>query len=200
MVVDLVGTDDRTRRLSCGGSFRTSAGRTAGLYFVYDAVDDSRRAFAAWVVHAGARRRRGLQRLVSGFAQCYPPHSTAYPFVVRSYDPALLLLEVDLADDGARWPDRRDRSGSGRRSSTMMSCAAGPMSDERRDRRRVAGERLCGALAEHRGAGVCDAARRASHVSRRLQAARMAGRRACSSRAPAPIRRCSWRSSAPACA
>ncbi len=37
---------------------------------------------------------------MSGFAQCYPAHSNDYPIALRSYDPALLLLELGLTDQG----------------------------------------------------------------------------------------------------
>jgi len=75
--------------------FEHHAGRTAGLYFLSAIVDQPRRQFLL-----GADRR-ALARLVSAFAECYPSHSTDYPFAVRSHDAALLLLEVRLDSNGA---------------------------------------------------------------------------------------------------
>ena len=81
--------------------FTHQSGRTAGLYFVYAGVDEPRRAFLMGRSLPAARRPQRFERLVSGFASCYPSRSTAYPFVVRAHDAALLLVEVDLGSDGA---------------------------------------------------------------------------------------------------
>ncbi len=77
--------------------FTHHAGRTAGVYFLIAAVEAPRQRFLL-----GAGGSQELARLVAGFAQCYPQNSTAtYPFAVRSFDPALLLLEVGLTAGGA---------------------------------------------------------------------------------------------------
>ena len=93
---DVTHPENFVRRL-----FSHQAGRTAGLYFLSGAVNDSRRAFLLGTALPAARRERRFERLVSGFASCYPPRSTAYPFVLRSHDAALLLAEVDLTGAGA---------------------------------------------------------------------------------------------------
>ena len=89
-------------------------------------VDDPRRAFLMGApLPAGAASSGAFERLVSGFASCYPPRSTAYPFVVRSHDAALLLLEVDLTSDGAlAGPVRSAVLAGGVR---QMCCAVAPM-------------------------------------------------------------------------
>jgi len=76
--------------------FTHNGGRTAGVFFLVAAVDAPRQRFLL-----GAAGSSDLARLVDSFARCYPRNSTAaYPFAVRSHDPALLLLEVGLTAAG----------------------------------------------------------------------------------------------------
>ena len=75
-------------------------GRTAGLYFVFWAADAARRDFMLAQHLPVAHRDGAFRRLVSGFAACYPPQATAYPFALRSHDAAYLLLEIALDDTG----------------------------------------------------------------------------------------------------
>ena len=77
-------------------------GRTAGLYFLAASVEPARQRFLLSATSVGDAGDRSFTRLVSSFARCYPPNSTAtYPFAVRSHDAALLLLELGLTRDGA---------------------------------------------------------------------------------------------------
>jgi hypothetical protein len=81
--------------------FEHQAGRTAGLYFLASAVEPSRQRFLLSASTPGTAGSGEFGRLVTSFAQCYPANSTAYyPFAVRSYDAALLLLEVQLTEAG----------------------------------------------------------------------------------------------------
>ena len=109
-----------------------------------------------------ARREPRFQRLVSGFASCYPPRSTAYPFVVRSYDAALLLVEVDLAADGALAGPSDRRFWEEVFGDVLRG---GADADEPRIDAAWMVNALCGALAEHRALVFATLARRASHVS-----------------------------------
>ena len=143
----LVGTDTSHPEAFVRRLFLHQAGRTAGLYFVYDAVDDSRRAFLLGTAVPAARRAPRFQRLVSSFASCYPPRSTAYPFVVRSFDAALLLVEVDLATDGAL-AGPSDRRFWEEVFGDVLRGAAD--ADEPRIDAAWMVNALCGALAEHR--------------------------------------------------
>lgn len=68
-------------------------GRSAGLYFVAAQSPPHRQQF---IVGSAAP----LKDLLQAFARCYPSHSNAYPFVLRSHDAALLLLDVPLDSDG----------------------------------------------------------------------------------------------------
>jgi hypothetical protein len=77
-----------------GRLFEDRAGRTAGLFAIAAFADQDRRDFLL----GGTEQR--FARLVSSFAQCYPPLANDYPLALRSYDPALLLLDITL--DGRR--------------------------------------------------------------------------------------------------
>lgn len=77
-----------------------NGGRTAGLYFTIAAVDAARQKFLLGASETGEAGSRRFERLVSSFANCYPSNSTQYPFGLRSFDAALLLLEVGITDDG----------------------------------------------------------------------------------------------------
>ena len=143
----IVGTDVSHPDMFARRLFSHQAGRTAGLYFVFVGVDDARRAFLMGSAMPAARRQPRFERLVSSFASCYPPRSTAYPFVVRSYDAALLLLEVELASDGAL-AGQSDRQ-------FWEEVFAGVLrgetdSDDARIDAAWMVNALCGALAEHR--------------------------------------------------
>jgi hypothetical protein len=72
-------------------------GRTVGLYFLVAHVEPSRQQF---VLGPRASDPRRFATLVRAFAACYPTQSTIYPFAVRSADAALLLLELELGNDG----------------------------------------------------------------------------------------------------
>lgn len=90
--------------------FDHHAGRTAGLYFLAASVEPARQRFLLSAATAGQAGDRSFTRLVAAFAQCYPAISTAtYPFVVRSHDAALLLLDVDLTADGVPAGPRTQR-------------------------------------------------------------------------------------------
>ena len=102
---------------------------------------------SSWAVAAGGAASAALQRLVSGFASCYPPRSTAYPFVVRSHDAALLLVEVDLASDGALAGPSDRRFWEEVFGDVLRG---GADSDEPRIDAAWMVNALCGALAEHR--------------------------------------------------
>ncbi len=143
----ILGTDVSHPEAFARRLFSHQAGRTAGLYFVFAAVDDSRRAFLMGGAMPAARRQPRFQRLVSAFASCYPPRSTAYPFVVRSYDAALLLLEVDLATDGAL-AGPSDRLFWEEVFGDVLR--GGADADEPRIDAAWMVNALCGALAEHR--------------------------------------------------
>lgn len=77
--------------------FDHNAGRTAGLYFTAAGLDVARRRFLLGESDAAPQR---FERLVSQFAACYPPNATAYPFILRSHDAALLLSLLPVAGDG----------------------------------------------------------------------------------------------------
>ncbi len=143
----ILGTDVSHPETFARRLFSHQAGRTAGLYFVFAAVDDSRRAFLMGGAMPAARRQPRFERLVSGFASCYPPRSTAYPFVVRSYDAALLLLEVDLATDGALAGPSDRRFWEEVFGDVLRG---GADADEPRIDAAWMVNALCGALAEHR--------------------------------------------------
>lgn len=68
-------------------------GRIAGLYFLSAFVDAARREF---LTRGGDR----FAALVTSFASCYPRQSNDYPFVLRSKDPAFLLLSIGITSDG----------------------------------------------------------------------------------------------------
>ena len=78
--------------------FRERGGRIAGLYFVSAFVDPARRKF---LIGDGRGSDDRFGALVNAFSKCYPSQSTDYPFAVRSRDPAWLLLNVKVSDDGA---------------------------------------------------------------------------------------------------
>ncbi len=87
--------DQFVRRL-----FERDAGRTAGLYFVTAAVDEPRRTFILGGHLPPASRAPAFRLLIASFAACYPPRSTAYPFVLRPHDGALLLAEIEVGEAG----------------------------------------------------------------------------------------------------
>jgi hypothetical protein len=82
--------------------FEHEHGRAAGLYFVVSYSDEPRRRFIL------GSSNGEFNRLTKAFAGCYPSHANAYPFVLRSHDPALLLLDVPL-DSAGRLPGPHDR-------------------------------------------------------------------------------------------
>lgn len=74
--------------------FADRDGRTAGLYFLLAFVDDAKRQFLL------GDSSDSLVRLADAFAACYPRQSTDYPFVLRSADPAILLLNLRVTPSG----------------------------------------------------------------------------------------------------
>jgi hypothetical protein len=74
--------------------FADRNGRTAGLFATIAFSEEARRKFLL-----GPSPAR-FSELVSGFARCYPEHTSDYPFALRSHDAALLLLDVELTRDG----------------------------------------------------------------------------------------------------
>lgn len=93
--VDVAKPDRFVRRL-----FDHDGGRTAGLYFTVAGVDAARQAFLLSTADAVRDGNDRFKRLVSSFANCYPENATHYPFLLRSYDSALLLLELGISDTG----------------------------------------------------------------------------------------------------
>lgn len=77
--------------------FLEREGRVAGLYFLSGFVDAPRRQF---LLGGNAKDSARLSALASSFAACYPRQSNDYPFVLRSKDPAWLLLNVAVTSDG----------------------------------------------------------------------------------------------------
>ena len=77
--------------------FQERDGRIAGLYFLSAFIDPARRRFLLGDVPGGGDR---FAALVTSFANCYPRQSNDYPFVLRSKDPAWLLLNVTVSDEG----------------------------------------------------------------------------------------------------
>lgn len=115
--------------------FEDRAGRSAGLYFLISYTTAERQRFI--LGSAGA-----FTDLLDSFAGCYPSHSNTYPFVLRSHDAALLLLDVALdADGGLAGPsdgevwnavfDGDDIKSLDAASMTRALCGA--TSDDRRD-------------------------------------------------------------------
>lgn len=88
--------DQFVRRL-----FDHNAGRSAGLYFSVAAVDAPRRKFLLSAGEPGDIGDQRFARLVSSFENCYPRNATQYPFILRSHDAALMLLDVGITDDGS---------------------------------------------------------------------------------------------------
>jgi hypothetical protein len=78
--------------------FLERAGRVAGLYFLAASVEAPRRQFVLHAHEASGDER--FSRLVNAFAGCYPSESNDYPFVLRSNDPGLLLLNVKVSASG----------------------------------------------------------------------------------------------------
>ncbi len=93
--VDVSKPDRFVRRL-----FDHDGGRTAGLYFTVAGVDPARQTFLLSTADGITDGNDRFRRLVSSFANCYPDNATQYPFNLRSYDSALLLLELGLVDTG----------------------------------------------------------------------------------------------------
>jgi hypothetical protein len=93
--VDLTKPDRFVRRL-----FDHDGGRTAGLYFTVAGVDAARQAFLLSTADSIRDGNDRFKRLVSSFANCYPGNATQYPFGLRSYDSALLLLELGISEIG----------------------------------------------------------------------------------------------------
>lgn len=91
---EVLGAPNTDPRRFVSRLFLERAGRAAGLYALIASVDARRQRFLL-----GAADR--FERLVSSFAGCYPRQSNDYPFVMRGKDPALLLLYLPLASDGA---------------------------------------------------------------------------------------------------
>lgn len=81
--------------------FDRDGGRVAGLYFTIASVDEPRQAFILGKATNGSAGDERFRQLAASFANCYPSESSNYPFGVRPYDPALLLMEVDVTRDGA---------------------------------------------------------------------------------------------------
>ena len=92
---DVARPDRFVRRL-----FDRDGGRVAGLYFNIASVDEARQAFILGKDATDGNGDERFRHLASSFASCYPSSSTAYPFAVRQYDPALFLLEVDVTPEG----------------------------------------------------------------------------------------------------
>lgn len=78
--------------------FLDRGGRVSGLYFLAASVAPLRRQFVLHANDAGGDER--FTRLVNSFAACYPRESNDYPFVLRSNDPGLLLLGVNVGTNG----------------------------------------------------------------------------------------------------
>lgn len=93
-----IGVSPADARRFVSRLFLDRAGRVAGLYFLAASVGAPRRQFVLHAYEAGGDVR--FARLVDTFASCYPRDSNDYPFVLRSNDPALLLLSTRVTDDG----------------------------------------------------------------------------------------------------
>lgn len=114
--------------------FEHENGRAAGLYFVVSQSDDARRRFIL------GSSNDAFNRLAKAFAGCYPSHSNAYPFVLRSHDPALLLLDVTLDSagrlpgpiDGRFWSEVFERRAGTLDAASMAEVLCGAESDDRR--------------------------------------------------------------------
>jgi hypothetical protein len=88
----VLGTPSSEPRRFVSRLFLDRGGRAAGLYFLIASVEAPRQQFLL----DGSRGGDRFGRLVVAFASCYPRESNDYPFVLRSPDPALLLLNAAL--------------------------------------------------------------------------------------------------------
>ena len=96
----LLDTDVTNPELFVRRLFDAERGRIAGLYFTVSAVEEPRQRFILDMVNRPQDVDGRIKRLASSFANCYPSNSTAYPFVLRSHDAAVLLAEVGLTPTG----------------------------------------------------------------------------------------------------
>jgi hypothetical protein len=149
--VDVAKPDRFVRRL-----FDHDGGRTAGLYFTVAGVDAPRQTFLLSTAETITDGNDRFRRLVSSFANCYPSSATTYPFTLRSYDSALLLLEVAITaagePAGPRWRRFWNRALSG---DSLPDNPANDLRDLKNDGTVDAAwmvDTLCGADAADRGA------------------------------------------------
>lgn len=97
----LLGADPAVPAQFIRRLFDMERGRVAGLYFTIAGVDEPTQQFILGLSEGAAGGDARFSRLASAFAECYPKQSTTYPLNVRSYDAALLLIQIPLTSKGA---------------------------------------------------------------------------------------------------